>query len=240
MPASRNRILSKPLHDFSAGVHLSLLLSGEFYQQKRKQWQKPLPSPFQCEILGETMNTLLVRTLDAWRDWLTGHHASVPEVWLIYHKRHTGALSIDYKDALDEALCFGWVDSLVKRMDDRRFARKFTPRRADSHWSAVNRKRYAELKAAGRLKPPGIARPPTNRGSALRPARLAMPSKLPAYIQAELKKHPRALRHFESLPPGERRRYFAWIESAKREETKLRRLKEAIRLLASGKVLGLK
>ena len=186
------------------------------------------------------MKTLLVRTLDQWRDWLTEHHASESEVWLIFHKRHTGVASIDYKDALDEALCFGWVDSLVKRLDDRRYARKFTPRRADSRWSTVNRKRYAELKARGRLKPPGIKRPPTNRGYGPRPSRLPIPSKLPEYIQAALKKHPIALRHFEALAPSQRRRYFAWIESAKREETKLRRLKEAIRLLASGKVLGLK
>ena len=188
------------------------------------------------------MKTLLVRTLDQWRGWLTEHHASVSEIWLIFHKRHTapGVASIDYKDALDEALCFGWVDSLVKRLDDRRFARKFTPRRADSRWSTVNRKRYAELKASGRMKPPGIARSPTNRGSAPRPPRRELPATLPEYIQAALRKHPTALRHFESLPPSHRRRYFAWIESAKREETKRRRLKEAIRLLASGKVLGLK
>ena len=108
------------------------------------------------------MKTLLVRTLDQWREWLTEHHASVSEVWLIFYKRHTGVASIAYKEARDEALCFGWVDSLVKRLDDRRYAQKFTPRRADSRWSAVNRKRYAELKAVGRLKPPGIARaPPT-------------------------------------------------------------------------------
>lgn len=93
------------------------------------------------------MKTLLVRTLDQWRDWLAKHHASESEVWLIFHKRHTGVASIDYKDALDEALCFGWVDSLVKRVDDRRYARKFTPRRPNSRWSVVNRKRYAQLKA---------------------------------------------------------------------------------------------
>lgn len=186
------------------------------------------------------MKTLLVRTLDQWRDWLTEHHASEAEVWLIFNKRHTGLASIDYKDALDEALCFGWVDSLVKRLDDRRYARKFTPRRADSRWSAVNRKRYGELKATGRLKPAGIERPPTDRGYGPRPPRFPMPSKLPAYIQAALRNHPTALHHFEALAPSQRRRYFAWIESAKHEETKLRRLKEAIRLLAGGKVLGLK
>src|SRR5262245_3323796 len=84
------------------------------------------------------MKTLLVRTLDQWRDWLTEHPASDSEVWLIFHKRHTGLGSIDYKDALDEALYFGWVDSLVKQLDDRRLTRKFTPRRADSRWSCVH------------------------------------------------------------------------------------------------------
>jgi uncharacterized protein YdeI (YjbR/CyaY-like superfamily) len=186
------------------------------------------------------MKTLLVRTLREWREWLAEHHASVSEIWLIFYKRHTGVASLDYKDARDEALCFGWVDSLVKRLDDRRHAIKFTPRKATSRWSEVNRQRYAELKASGRLKPPGIERSPTDRGYGPRPPRLSLPSQLPAYIQAELRKHPKALRHFEALAPSQRRLYFAWIESAKREETKLRRLKEAIRLLAAGKVLGLK
>jgi len=186
------------------------------------------------------MKTLLVRTLEQWRDWLTEHHSSESEVWLIFHKRHTVVASIDYKDARDEALCFGWVDSLVKRLDDRRYVIKFTPRRADSRWSAVNRKRYTALKAEGRLQSPGIERPPTDRGYGPRPPRLPLPSRLPAYIQTALRNRPTALRHFEALAPSQRRRYVAWVESAKREETKLRRLKEAIRLLASGKVLGLK
>jgi uncharacterized protein YdeI (YjbR/CyaY-like superfamily) len=186
------------------------------------------------------MKTLLVRTIDEWREWLDAHHASVREVWLVFHKRHTGVASIARADALDEALCFGWVDSLVKRVDDRTYALKFTPRRADSRWSDVNRKRYAELEASDRLKPPGIERAPTDRGYGPRLSRRALPSKLPLYMQAALEKHPRALRHYEALSSEQRRRYFAWIESAKREETKLRRLKEAIRLLSSGKVLGLK
>src|SRR5438105_2146468 len=135
------------------------------------------------------MKTFEAWTLEQWRAWLTKHHDRESEVWLIFHKRHTGKESIAYTDARDEALCFGWVDSLVKRLDDRRYALKFTPRRADSRWSAVNRQRYAELKASGRLKPPGIERPPTDRGYGPRPPRLPMPAKLPAYIQAELKNH---------------------------------------------------
>ena len=186
------------------------------------------------------MKTFLAQTVDEWRDWLAEHHDSESEVWLVFYKRHTGVASIDYKDALDEALCFGWIDSLVKRLDDRRYARKFTPRRADSRWSTANRKRYAALKASGRLKPAGLERAPTDRTYGPPPPRLELPSKLPPYIEAALRKRPAALRCFEALAPSQRRRYVAWIESAKREETKARRLKEAIRLLAAGKVLGLK
>jgi uncharacterized protein YdeI (YjbR/CyaY-like superfamily) len=186
------------------------------------------------------MKTLRVRALEEWRDWLEGHHASESEVWLVFHKQETGKASIAYTDALDEALCFGWVDSLVKRLDERRYARKFTPRRADSRWSAINRKRYAELKASGRLKPAGIRRAPTGRGDAPRPDRLEMPARLPPYMERALKAHPRARHHFEKLSPSHRRKYFAWIDSAKREETKLRRLQEAIRLLEQGQLLGLK
>ncbi len=160
-------------------------------------------------------------------------------MWLIFYKKRTGQPSIAYEDAVDEALCVGWVDSLIKRLDDSRYARKFTPRKADSRWSTTNRKRYAALKASGRLKPAGINRAPTDRRDD-RPARFKMPSKLPPYIQAALRKHRAALRCFEALAPSHRRRYVGWIESAKHEETKARRLKEAIRLLTAGKPLGLK
>jgi uncharacterized protein YdeI (YjbR/CyaY-like superfamily) len=186
------------------------------------------------------MKTFSPKTVDQWRQWLADHHDSESEVWLVFHKVHTGVTSIEYKDALDEALCFGWVDSLVKRLDDQRYARKFTPRRADSRWSTVNRTRYAALKASGRLKPGGINRAPTDRSYDPLPPRFKMPSKVPAYIQNALRKYPVALRHFEALAPSQRRRYLAWIESAKQDETKVRRVKEAIRLLTAGKVLGLK
>lgn len=186
------------------------------------------------------MKTLAPKTVDQWRKWLAEHHDSESEIWLVFHKLHTGVASIDYKDALDEALCFGWVDSLVKRLDDRRYARKFTPRRADSRWSTINRKRYAALEASGRLMPAGIERAPTDRGYDPLPPRFELPSKVPAYMQAALRKQPAALRHFKALAPSHRRRYLGWIESAKRDETKARRVKEAVRLLAAGKVLGLK
>jgi len=185
------------------------------------------------------LKTLVAQAVKHWRQWLDEHHDSETQVWLVFHKRHTSVASIAYADARDEALCFGWVDSLVKRLDDSRYAIKFTPRRADSRWSAINRKRYAALKASGRLKPGGIERAPTNHSYGPRP-RYEMPAAIPRYIQAALRKHPAAWRYFEGLAPSHRRRYIGWIESAKREETKARRLEEAIRILTAGKPLGLK
>jgi uncharacterized protein YdeI (YjbR/CyaY-like superfamily) len=186
------------------------------------------------------VKTFVAQTVDQWRKWLDEHHDSESEVWLVFHKVHTGVASIAYPDALDEALCFGWVDSLVKRLDGSRYARKFTPRKADSRWSTINRKRYAALKASGRLEPGGMERAPTDRNYGPRPLRYQMPATVPRYIQATLKKHPAAARHFERLAPSHRRRYIGWIESAKREATNARRLKESIRLLTAGKALGLK
>lgn len=183
------------------------------------------------------MKTLDVRTPAKWRKWLTVHHDSESAVWLIFHKRHTGRTSIAYEDAVDEALCFGWIDSLIKRLDDERYARKFTPRKTDSRWSTINRQRYARLKASGRLKPAGLERPPNEHTWA---ATRSLPSQVPIYIQEELEKHPAALRQFERLAPSHRRRYIGWIDFARKQETKIRRLQEAIRLLASGKTLGLK
>ena len=185
---------------------------------------------------SKTLKSLDVQTLEQWRSWLADHHGSESEVWLIFHKRHTGRPSIAYQDALDEALCFGWVDSLIKRLDDARYARKFTPRKPDSRWSDVNRKHYARLKASGRLKAPGLDRAPTDRSYDKPPA----PSTVPEYIQKALQSKPKAQRHFKNLAPSHRRHYIGWIDAAKRQETKMRRLQEAITMLVAGKTLGLK
>src|SRR5436189_4237192 len=121
---------------------------------------------------------LHLRTRKEWRAWLTRHHASSPGVWFVLYKGHTGQKSVPYEDAVREALCFGWIDSLIKRVDDDRFALKLTPRQPTSTWSDSNRKRWRELKTAGLLTSAGLAAAPTNNRYAPRPA---IPE-LPAYI----------------------------------------------------------
>lgn len=187
--------------------------------------------------LSRRMKTIELQTAAQWRAWLAKHQDSETEVWLVFRKRHTGQASIAYEDAVNEALCFGWIDSLVKRLDNERYARKFTPRKPGSRWSTANRKRYTRLQASGRLMPSGLKLAPTDRGGdAPRPS----VARIPQYIQRALKSRPAARNYFQSLAPSYRRLYIAWIDSAKRQDTKMSRLQEAISLLAAGKKLGLK
>jgi len=180
--------------------------------------------------------TLDVQTRVEWRRWLAKHHASSPGVWLVRHKQHTGVKSMPYEDLISEALCFGWVDSLVKRMDDNRYAIKATPRQPTSKWSDINRKRWEQLKAAGRLAPPGLAAGPTKNTYAPRPT---VPE-LPSYVAKALRANVKAWQYFQALAPTYRRDFVVWIHTAKRPETRERRIRESIELLSAGKKLGLK
>jgi uncharacterized protein YdeI (YjbR/CyaY-like superfamily) len=180
--------------------------------------------------------TLDVRTRTAWRRWLATHHASSAGVWLVRHKQHTGVPSMPYEDVVREALCFGWIDSLIKRVDDDRYAIKVTPRKPTSRWSDINRRRWKQLEAAGLLAAPGIAASPTENRYAPRPS---IP-KLPGYIARAFKQNLDAWRQFQALAPTHRRDFVVWIHTAKRPETRERRIRESIALLSAGKKLGLK
>ena len=154
----------------------------------------------------------------------------------MFYKRRTGVKSIPYEDTVREALCVGWIDSLVKRLDDDRYALKFTPRQATSKWSDLNRKRWVELEAAGLLTSAGLAAAPTDNTYAPRPV---VPD-LPAYIAKALKANPKAWKFFQELAPTDRRNFVVWIHLAKRPETREKRIRESIALLAARKKLGLK
>jgi uncharacterized protein YdeI (YjbR/CyaY-like superfamily) len=180
--------------------------------------------------------TLQARSRRQWRAWLAKHHRSSPGVWLVFYKAHTRAKAIQYEDTVREALCFGWIDSLIKRLDDDRYALKVTPRQPASKWSDTNRKRWAELKAAGRLTAAGLAAAPTNNTYAPRPV---IPD-LPVYIATALKANPKAWEFFQALAPTYRRDFVVWIHTAKRADTRERRIRESIARLVAGKKLGLK
>jgi len=141
-----------------------------------------------------------------------------------------------YEELVREALCFGWIDSLIKRLDDNRFAIKVTPRKPTSRWSDLNRRRWKELEAEGLLAPPGLAAAPTANRYAPRPS---IPE-MPAYIAKALRANAKAWKFFQELPRRPRRDFVVWIHMAKRPETRAKRIRESIALLRAGQKLGLK
>jgi uncharacterized protein YdeI (YjbR/CyaY-like superfamily) len=180
--------------------------------------------------------TLHVETRSEWRAWLAKHHGKESEIWLVYNKKQSGRPRVAYAEAVEEALCFGWIDGITKPMDENRYAQRFTPRREKSNWSPLNRQRFARLVKEGRMTPSGLARGPTRSSTPTRPETKS----IPAYIRAAVARNRAAESFFRDLAPSYRRLYVRWIDSAKREETRLRRLREAISLLARRHKPGLK
>lgn len=179
---------------------------------------------------------------DEWREWLEKYHDAEKEVWLIYYKRHAGKPRIPYDDAVEEALCFGWIDSIVKKVDEERFAQKFTPRKSKSRWSELNKKRARKMIEEGKMTERGFTRirEAKRSGEWFQKASRAKELVIPLYIGEALSANKKALDNFNKLAKSFRRQYIGWINSAKREETRKRRLAEAIKLLMQNKKLGMK
>jgi uncharacterized protein YdeI (YjbR/CyaY-like superfamily) len=174
-----------------------------------------------------------------WRAWLAAHHDREIEVWLVYNKRHTGEARVEYGDAVEEALCFGWIDSIVRTIDEDRYAQKFTPRKAKSKWSEPNRERFARMVREGKMTAAGLAKSPPEENEGLSP-KPPPADAVPGYIEEALQANGAAWTHFLNLAPSYRRLYVRWIEDAKKDETRRKRLAEAVGLLEQNKKLGLK
>jgi uncharacterized protein YdeI (YjbR/CyaY-like superfamily) len=168
----------------------------------------------------------------AWRSWLEKNHDRTSEIWIVFVKAHTGKPRLSYVEAVEEALCFGWIDTTVQRIDEDHYRQRFTPRTNLTNWSKINLDRFAKMEAAGQM---------TDAGRAKRPAVVDAPRKrlqagapVPQFVQDALDANPKAKAFFETLAPGYRRDYLRFITEAKKEETRLRRLEEAIRRLSNG------
>ena len=164
--------------------------------------------------MSSELIVLHFKTREEWRAWLARHHASSLGIWFVFYKSHTGQKSIPYEDMVREALCFGWIDSLIKRIDDNRYAIKVTPRQPTSKWSNLNRTRWADLKAVGLLTQAGLAAAPTHKTYAAKPV---IPD-LPSYIATAFRKNTKAWKFFQKLAPTHRRYFVGWIHTAKRPE----------------------
>lgn len=185
--------------------------------------------------IGETVQ---VTTRAAWRAWLVRHHATKREIWLIYNKKSSGKPRVAYGDAVEEALCFGWIDSTVKTLDPHRYAQRYSPRKAGSNWSAPNIERVARLLKAGLMMPAGRVHLP---GKAATKAYLEAHKKrtttttvAPRDLAAALRKAPKAAAFWKTLTPGYKRLYVRMIIEVKRPETRAARVVRAVDRLERG------
>jgi uncharacterized protein YdeI (YjbR/CyaY-like superfamily) len=163
------------------------------------------------------------------RRWLERNHATAKELLVGFHKKDSGKPSVTWPESVDEALCFGWIDGIRKSVDAVSYTIRFTPRKATSTWSAVNIRRVAVLTREGRMKPAGMKAFEVRRENRSgiysyeqRRAQLEEP------YASQLRKNETAWRFFEAQPPGYRKMMSWWVLSAKREETRLKRLEKLI------------
>jgi len=186
--------------------------------------------------------TLCVSGRKKWRSWLKKNHARVNEVWLVYYKKHTGKPGISYRDSVEEALCFGWIDGIKKRVDEEKYTHRFTPRKLKSKWSPLNVRRARKMIEEGKMAPSGLTvfEQRADYSDDFLEARSAGDLPVPTEIEEVLKKNEKAWHNFNNLAPGYRKQYILWLTTAKKTETREKRLNEAVRLLAENKKLGMK
>jgi len=172
----------------------------------------------------------------AFEAWLEEHHATATGVWVAFAKKHTGIPSITQAEAVEAALCFGWIDGVARRIDDDWWANRFTPRTARSVWSKINRERVAQLTAAGRMRPAGLAAVEAAKADGRWDAAYDSPSTatVPDDLQAALDANPAAAEFYAGLNSQNRYAILHRLMTAKRPETRQRRLEKFVAMLAAG------
>lgn len=183
------------------------------------------------------MESLHVASLEEWRDWLIKNHAKTTGVWLVYDRQAPG---MRYEESVEEALCYGWVDSLIKNIDEHRHARKFTPRNPGSKWSSLNISRAERMIAQGRMTKAGLRL--FDEGKAkVDPNAISRKEQMEAWrLELVDRMDAETIALYFNLPPSLQRQYAGWVMSAKLEETRSKRVAELSATLAKGERLGLK
>ena len=172
----------------------------------------------------------------AWEEWLEHNHASAEGVWIEMAKKGSGVASVNLTEALDGALSYGWIDGRRETLDDRFFLQRYTPRRARSRWSQINREKVERLSAEGRMRPAGIAKVERAKADGRWEAAYASPrnATIPEDLQGELDARPEARKQFEELNSQNRYAILYGLEDAKRPATRARRLAKFVAMLEAG------
>lgn len=185
------------------------------------------------------MQPTFFKTPATFRRWLARHHGDTAELLVGFYKKESGKGGITYSEALDEALCFGWIDGVRRSRDEVSYTIRFTPRKPRSNWSAVNVRHVTRLIAAGRMQPPGMAAYERRTADKAGYSYEERPTRLSPTLAKRFRAARQAWTFFQAQPPGYRRTATFWVMSAKREETRERRLASLIEHSGKGKRIPL-
>jgi uncharacterized protein YdeI (YjbR/CyaY-like superfamily) len=189
---------------------------------------------------SNSMIPRLFKSPAAWRAWLERNHDTAKEIWLVYYKKGAGKTAITYEEALGEALCFGWIDSTVRRLDAERYMQRYTPRNLNSVWSESNKARVKKLIAEGRMREAGYAKiRAAKRCGAWKSLDKVESLETPPDLLAALAARPSARAKFDHLAPSQKKLWILWIVSAKRTETRIRRIAAAGEWIEAGRKIGI-
>ncbi len=186
--------------------------------------------------ITETLN--LTNRKD-WRTWLQRNHKKKQEIWLIYYKKHTRKPRIPYDHAVEEALCFGWIDSTVQKLDTERYAQKFTPRKSGSRWSRLNIQRARKMIKKNRMTKAGLTLFKEAEGQRVDVPIAEKRYTVPADLKRELAKNKKALKNFNNFAPSYRKMYVLWILDAKKKETRMKRIRRVVERSARNEKPGM-
>jgi uncharacterized protein YdeI (YjbR/CyaY-like superfamily) len=183
--------------------------------------------------MAKDLASVQPRSRQAWRTWLEKNHASSSGIWLVYAKKHTGIPSLSYNDAVEEALCFGWIDSLLHPIDDNLYKQIFTPRKEKSLWSALNRKRVERLAAGGLMTAAGIKLIDLAKKSGTWEAHASSETlTIPAELKKALNANASAKKNWPTYTESQRKMFLYMVNGAKRPETRAKRVARVIEIVS--------
>jgi uncharacterized protein YdeI (YjbR/CyaY-like superfamily) len=181
-----------------------------------------------------SLEQVYMKSRTAWRRWLAKNGARSPGIWLVYDKKTSRAERLTYADAVEEALCHGWIDSTLRSLDDARYMQLFTPRKPKSTWSKLNKTRVERLIEDGLMTPPGLAVIETAKANGSWNSLDSVEAfEVPDDLAAAFAKSPKAARNFAAFSPSARKGYLHWVRQAVRPETRAARIAEVVRCCAA-------
>lgn len=168
----------------------------------------------------------------AWRSWLDSHSFNKSEAWLVIRKKHSALPGLSLADAVEEALCFGWIDSTLNTLDDQTYLLRFSPRKPNSVWSIINIHRVEKLQRSGHMTEVGLAAVQAAKENGQWQAAIDRENtdKIPSELEVALRRMKGATEAYLNLPSSKRKQYIYWLQNAKREETRQKRIAEIVRL----------